>query len=577
MNLTASDLAARTLWAVALGTACGGALVACGSSDSDPSSTGGSAGAGGASGASGAGAQAGNAGAVTGGTAGSGGAAGTGGVAGGDASAGGSDASGDGASGAPGDAGVDAATDGSSTDGAGGADGASDAGTDAPVSTFCGDGIRDPVTEECDDGSAAGVADSCSVDCRVQDLLFAAGPGSSQADKRTPGEGGHTVAAGGSGFAMVFVEESVSPMALRLRAFDSKGTPGNLVTVAQDATITSSADPVIAALPDGKYAVAYTDLHADGYARGVALRIVDATTKSIGPVVRVNAVTHLNQEAPDMIWTGSELVVAYVDQSNIFNKGDVRVRTFDAKGNATSSDGAVAATKNGEGLVALTPFAGGYAATWWELGSPTQDLVVQVGTNQWTLSLPKAGVGQSAPSLVELDGTHLLVVYALGGSGGIVPRLQGAVVDTAQSNSPTPFDIAPLIEPYASDSSLGQEQPATARVGNSVFVAWKADSIPASTIGRELWLKEVPLSGGPGTLSLNLSSPEMALPRSSAHTAGHQALPALASTPLGPGGAVVAGWEDRGHGFGSAQGTPDVVAELMPVPIVRLPFEGGLQ
>ncbi len=571
MNLTARDMATRALWAVALGAACGGALVACGSSDSDPSGAGGSAGAGGTAGASGSGAQAGNAGALTGGTAGSGG------IAGSDASAGGSDAGGDGASGAPGDAGVDVATDGSSADGAEGGDGASDAGTDAPVSTFCGDGIRDPVKEECDDGSAAGVADSCSVDCRVRDLLFAAGPGSSQADKRTPGTGRHTVAAGSSGFAMVFVEESVSPMALRLRAFDSKGTPGNLVTVAQDATITSSADPVIAALPGGKYAVAYTDLHADGYARGVALRIVDAATKSIGPVVRVNAVTHLNQEAPDMIWTGSELVVAYVDYSNIFNKGDVRLRTFDAKGNASSADGALAATKNGEGLVALTPFAGGYAAAWWELGSPTQELVVQVGTNQWNLSLPKAGVGQSAPSLVELDGTHLLVVYALGGSGGIVPRLQGAVVDTAQSSSPAPFDIAPLVEPYASDSSLGQEQPATTRVGNSIFIAWQADSIPASSIGKELWLKEVPLTSTGGMLSLNLSSPEMALPRSSAHTPGHQALPALAPMPLGSSGAVVAGWEDRGHGFGAAQGTPDVVAQLMPVPIVRLPFEGGLQ
>ncbi|HMR76226.1 MAG TPA: hypothetical protein PKD61_13980, partial [Polyangiaceae bacterium] len=68
-----------------------------------------------------------------------------------------------------------------------------------------------------------------------------------------------------------------------------------------------------------------------------------------------------------------------------------------------------------------------------------------------------------------------------------------------------------------------------------------------------------------------------ALPRSSAHTVGHQSLPSLAAMPPGLGAALAAGWEDRGHGFGSTQGTPDVVAQFMPVPIVRQPSEGGLE
>lgn len=562
MSRTSGQAAAnRTLLVAALGAACAAALIACGSSDS----------ALGAAGASGAGAQGGHAGAATGGTAGSGG------VAGSDASAGGSDTGTDaGASGAPGDAGADGAADSSSADGAGGGDGASDAGIDAPVSTYCGDGIRDPVTEECDDGPGT-AADSCSASCRVQDLLFAAGPGSGLADKRTPGSGRHTVAAGDGGFAMVFLEQSLQPMAVRLRAFDTKGVPGNLVAVAQDATITSSAAPVIAALPGGKYAVAYTDLNADGYGRGVALRIVDAAAASVGALVRVNTVTHLNQEAPDVIWTGSALVVAYRDESNVLNKGDVRLRSFNASGGSIGADVALAASKNGEGSVALAAFAGGYAAAWWDLGAGTQDLVVQAGSKKWKWSLLTAGVAQSLPSLVELDQSRLLVVYALGGSGGTVPRLYGALLDTSQSSSPPPFDIAPLLEPYASDSSLGQEQPAVARVGNSIFIAWKSDSISGGTIGTELWLKEVPLSNSAGTLTLNFSFAEIALPRSSAHTVGHQSLPSLAAMPPGLGAALAAGWEDRGHGFGSTQGTPDVVAQFMPVPIVRQASEGGLE
>src|SRR5262245_59446683 len=38
-----------------------------------------------------------------------------------------------------------------------------------PVSEYCGDAIRDPVLEECDDGSGA-QDDGCTADCRVRSV-----------------------------------------------------------------------------------------------------------------------------------------------------------------------------------------------------------------------------------------------------------------------------------------------------------------------------------------------------------------------------------------------------------------------
>jgi cysteine-rich repeat protein len=542
-------------------TAPGGA-VACGSSDGDTTS--------GTAGLAGAGAQAGAGGALTGGSGGAGGSSGA------DASSGGSGGSSD--SGVAGAAG-DAASDGdASTDGAAGGDGATDASVDAPVSTVCGDGIRDPVTEECDDGNAVNAGDSCSTDCRVQDVLFAAGPTSTLADDRSPGVGRHALAAGTSGFAVVFVEDSASPRAVRLRAFDPKGVPGNLVTVAQDGTLLANSDPVVAALPGGKYAVAYTDLHADGSSRGVALRIVDPAASSVGPLVRVNSPTLLNQSNADIVWTGTELVVAYQDETTTNTKIDARVARFAENGSPKGGAVALAATTDGESRLSLAPFAGGYAVAWVGAGLAKHTLNVQAAGVKWSLTLPSTTEQKSLPALAELDATRLLLVYATGGTSGTVGRLHAAVLDSSSPGPLVPFDIAPLVEPYASDASLGQIQPALARVGDRIYVAWKSTAVPSTVAETELWLKEMPWStSAAGTLTFDLSKAEIALPRYVAHTKGRQELPALAAMPLPFGAALAAGWEDRGRVFGSIEGFPDVVAELMPLPIVRLPSEGGLE
>src|SRR6185436_10541655 len=55
------------------------------------------------------------------------------------------------------------------TGGSGGSQAASSGSGGRPTSLFCGDAIRDPVTEECDDGNLDD-ADSCTTACLVRDL-----------------------------------------------------------------------------------------------------------------------------------------------------------------------------------------------------------------------------------------------------------------------------------------------------------------------------------------------------------------------------------------------------------------------
>lgn len=457
-----------------------------------------------------------------------------------------------------------------------------DAPVDAPVSQYCGDGIRDPVTEECDDGNGTAPPDSCSSDCRVEDILVLPGPGSDggtpPAQDRSLGRCRHPIAAGSAGFAVALADASVSPYALRLRAFTGQGTPGAVVPVATGPTVSSEADPCVAALPSGKYAFAYADLNADGDGRGIALRLVDPGAASVGTLVRVNTTTLGNQDQPDVIWTGNELVVAFTDQSKSGNFRDVRLRRFDGNGASKGGEEVVSATTANEAGIALAPFAGGFALAFRSSSGPVSEkVVVRAGGKEWTTETYAFGPTNDRPGLAELDATHLLLVYTVGGASGVVARLRGMVIDTQASAAPVSFELAPLAAPYASTPSLGQSHGNVIAAGGRWFVAWRSQAILATVEDEELWLKPLSWTVSGGTTTLDLSAVEIRLPRGASHRLGDQQRPALAAGALAPGGSLVSAWDDHAKVFGSVQGLPDVVAELIPLPIVRLPSEGGLE
>ncbi|MCC6663356.1 MAG: hypothetical protein IT375_06400 [Polyangiaceae bacterium] len=522
--------------------------------------SGGGGGSGGAAGSAAGGA----AGTSTGGVAGTGsGGSVTGGAAGSapDASSGGSAGSagtgGGGSGGSSGDAGSDPE--------------AGDAAADAPVSLYCGDGVRDPFSEECDDGNASG-ADSCDA-CFVQDVLLVPGPGSDGGVPpkvaRRLGEGRHPLAGGDAGFAVAFVTSLPAPVTLGVKRFDSVGVPAGTLSVAADASVTAAAHPVIAALPGGKYAVAYTDLGADGDGLGVALRLVDAS--GAGPLVRANTTKNFGQHDVDLLWTGSELVAAWVDDSKLPTTGsDLRMRRFSAALSPVSSEEVLAGSAAQESSVALAPFAGSWAAAWRSASAGTEAIVVKTTGASWTVAVASPGPADDKPALAALDASHLLVIF----SAGVPARLRGAILDTANQSNVTSFPIAPGVAPYSTDASLAQSHPGVVAAGGRLWVAWRSTAVPGVPEAEELWLKPLDWSSA----ALDLSQPELPLPRWPSHLSGDQRRPALAASPQPFGVALATAWDDHGRVFGSVEGTPDVVAELMPLPLLRKPvLDGGAQ
>src|SRR5690606_22104097 len=115
-------------------------------------------------------------------------------------------------------------------------------------------------------------------------------PGVESDKKRKLGLGRHPIAAGDAGFGVAIVDETTLPPEILLRTFDPKGTPlPGVITVGSGLKQGTDADPVVAALPGGKYAVAWTDFAgADGSQTGIAFRIVDPAAPSSGLSGHVN-------------------------------------------------------------------------------------------------------------------------------------------------------------------------------------------------------------------------------------------------------------------------------------------------
>jgi cysteine-rich repeat protein len=463
-------------------------------------------------------------------------------------------------------------------------DASADTGPDGPTGpNVCGDGWRDPAAEECDDGNTSSLPDSCADDCRVTDLLPVPiqlpDSGLPPKERRKLGLGRHPIAAGDSGFATVFVDYSDQPPDVLLKGFSAKGVPlAGIVTLASGQNQISDADPVVAALPNGKYAATWTDINADGDLRGVALRIVDPATGSSGALGHANSSTAGSQQTPDIVWTGADLVVVWTEHTPSMGTdfGNIRLRRFSSSGYPLGVEETIANTGASEAQPVLETFGGSWVAAWrYSNPAPLEYMGVKTASGTtWTVGPYQSASVQERPALVELDSTHLLAVFAAKSSvaGKDELRLFGTVLDTSL---PGPTTATFAIEPLAMGVELyDQTRPATARVGDRIYLAWRSGSAGGLT-HPELWLKELVWSSA--ATSLDLSNEEIPLPRSAAHGDGFQETPALAAAPLWPQGALAAAWHDDGRVFGAIEGTPDFIVEFIPTPVLRLPdSDGGL-
>ncbi len=395
--------------------------------------TGGSGGAGtGASGGTGAGGVAGSAGF----------AGGFGGVSGG--ATGGESGVGGGGTGGTTDASVDGSLDGGGQDGAGGGGG------DGAVSVVCGDGIRG-LDEECDDGNASD-DDACTTSCYVTDFL-ATSFGPMDAGKplsgRYLGAGRHPAAASGEGLAVGYVEPSPTPH-VGIAAFAPSGTAlASPMLVSGGSTAVLFSDPVLAAVPGGKYVAAWTDFGDDGDELGVAVRLVDPLVAPTGSPIHANTTTDFSQFDADVVWTGSQLIVAWADDSSATTGPDIRYRAFSTSLTpATFVEQTLSADPGTDGAVCLTAFNGSWAAAWRHVDSGGMETIhASAGGTKWTVGPHTPGPPDDKPALVELDSSTLLLVFTEG------TMLGGAILDVAAPGATAAFSLNRLGSTVAEQTS----------------------------------------------------------------------------------------------------------------------------
>src|SRR5262249_52866669 len=135
---------------------------------------------------------------------------------------------------------------------------------------------------------------------------------------RTLGEGRHPVAASEAGsFAVVFVETDANPLHLSLTTYSGQGVASDrFVSISEGSTPLFMSHPVVAAVPKGGYAAAYTDFGGDGDELGVALRLMDPASAPSGSPMHANVTTAFSQYDPDLIASSTGLVAAWIDDSD---------------------------------------------------------------------------------------------------------------------------------------------------------------------------------------------------------------------------------------------------------------------
>jgi len=426
---------------------------------------------------------------------------------------------------------------------------------------FSGSARRDPAIEECDDGNASD-GDLCSSACRVVDALLVPPAALGQEEiprARRLGAGRHVVAPACEGFAAVFASDD----SVELAAFDRAGLLKQRVANLSGGSLPASAfDPVVAALPGGRYAVAWNDFGGDGSERGIALVAIDPAGPAPAEPMFANSGRAFSQYDPDILRAGGEVVVAWTDDASIATGTDVRFRRFSRDLVPLGDDEALAETEARESAVVLAEFGSSWAAAWRALGTTGEITRVRAGGVEWEVGPHAASPAGEKPALVAIDEQRLILAFSSQNA------IDVAVLDTAAPGTSASVAVPPLVSGSASE-------PLLARTGEHVYLAWRSGAVPGDSDAEELWLKQITFTVNDGTTTLDLSREEIPLPRTAAHQHGDQRAAALTVVGRGSDTAIAALWEDYGRGFGPGQAGPDVAIELAPIPFLRLPANGS--
>lgn len=461
--------------------------------------------------------------------------------------------------------------------GAGGASASNSGGEQEPASPSirCGDAVVG-ADEECDAGDEGN--DACTAACQTRDQLAVPAPAAApqRGASRVQGQGRHPLAGGDSGFISVYVEPDGDEPLIGTTVYDELGQPILRGTASSGSVVVTDANPVAAALPQGEYALAWNDFGGDGSDMGIALRKV-SNSGQLSLLRAANQGVDSSQANPDLLWTGEQLVAAWVDYADATRGPDIRYRLFDADLNPLSEDLPLATTEVWEADVALTRFGGGWAAAYREgMSDGHENIVVKSGDKTWRVGPLLGGVEGDKPALVELDSTHLLVAYTEGTdptATGVAntPRVRYAVVDTTVDTAPVKRCLGGTDSTSSAQLLEPQTSPALERGQDGVFLAWRTEARPGDAAGDQAWLKSLGWStrGPAHALQLEEHDTELLLPRLCESSTGDQRQPALARTSLYPNGALAVSWDDYSHSLDANQNEPDVVVHYAPNHVSR--------
>jgi cysteine-rich repeat protein len=439
-----------------------------------------------------------------------------------------------------------------------------------PATPTCGDGFRGG-TEECDDWNTL-PDDACSATCTQTSQLVSPRPpptmvGLPPLRARELGGARHPLAAGCNSVAASFVDYSGDLPALSLAIFNAVGKPTKVMPVASVGV--DKPGPAVAALGDDSFAVAWTDFTGDGDELEVRLTklIPSATTQPAS--VFANAETAFSQRAPDVVFDGSKLIVAWVDDLDASNGPDIRYRTFAPDLTPISAEQTLAATAAVEDHVSLAARNGAWAAAWRSGSAGLETLEIQSGAVHWTVGPYKPGAASDLPALAFIDASHLVVAFTMVNateSDQHAPRLHAAVLDANYPGQTGSFALAPTVAPYATDSTLAQSQPSLVAFADRLVVSWRSEAVPGAALGEELWKRDVTWSfDAMGDLLVDASAAEVPL-LTSGYRAGDQSEPVLLNSPFWPEHRVFSAWQDWGKTFGTKSGVADVGIQVVATP-----------
>ena len=436
-----------------------------------------------------------------------------------------------------------------------------------PTVALCGDGFR-TAGEACDDGNTSS-GDGCSALCQITPELVSprAAPASGAAPlaSRTIGAGRHPLVAGCNTVAVAFADHGTEPPSLLLSTFSSAGVPQATSPVAN--VKVSEPNPGVAALPGDALAVAWTDFDDDEL--GILLRKIVPGAPAQSAAIVANEDSAFSQSEPDIIFDGSELVVAWVDSHDPATSPDIRYRLFAPDLTPLTGDQTLAATAAVEDNVVLAGRSGHSAAAWRAGSQGLESIEVQSGAAHWTIGPFQPGAAEDRPDLIFLDETHLAVAFTMGtdpDNTGVanVPRLHGAVLDPSTPGLTESFALAPAHSPYAETPSIGQSEPSLVMAADHLLVGWRSDARPGDGRGSELWSRRVPFNVNGNTVTLDPSHIEVPVVQTDAQRDGDQNAFRVVGTTLSPSGGIASVWEDASHSFGKISGGPDVALQFLP-------------